>query len=228
MLMMKKLLVLPVIILICFAVIQVFPCTIFNAAKNGRVLAGNNEDMFSTDTKVWFIPGEEGKYGVVYVGIENNGKQGAMNDQGLFFDGNALKYARMKPQKDKLSFPKDRDLIMMIMEECATVEDVVELMSKYNLEGFNNAQGHFADKTGGAAVIGPDKNGDLFVVRKKGIFQVWPLLSLVGTAIPARGTTSPQKCSKAWKTYPLSISVPFYLPFTVRVLLLLCIPTSVI
>jgi len=169
---MKKFLMFPVIVLLCFAVIRVFPCTIFNAAKNGKVLAGNNEDMFSTDTKVWFIPGKNGKYGVVYVGFENYGKQGAMNDQGLFFDGNALKYARMKPQPDKLPLPKDRDLVMMIMEECATVDDVVGLMSRYNLEGFSNGQGHFADKTGAAAVIGADKNGDLFVVRKKGIYQV--------------------------------------------------------
>jgi len=134
--------------------------------------------MFSTDTKVWFIPGKEGKYGVVYVGFENYGKQGAMNDQGLFFDGNALKYARMEPKPDKLPFPKGRDLVMMIMEECATVEDVVELMSKYNLEGLNNGQGHFADKTGAGAVIGPDKNGDMFVIRKKGIFQVSTNFSL--------------------------------------------------
>ncbi|MFC2164659.1 tetratricopeptide repeat protein [Acidobacteriota bacterium] len=175
---MKKFMTILFFVFVCFAVIQVFPCTIFNAAKNGIVLAAGNEDMISTDTKVWFIPGKDGKYGVVYVGFENYGKQAAMNDQGLFFDGNALKYAKMKPKPEKLPFPKDRDLVMMIMEECATVEDVVELMSKYNLEGLNNGQGHFADKTGAAAVIGPDKNGDMFVVRKKGIFQVSTNFSL--------------------------------------------------
>jgi hypothetical protein len=174
----KRLLLLAFAVLVGFSIIQLFPCTIFNAAKNGRVLAAGNEDMFSTDTKVWFFPAKEGKYGAVYVGFTDYGKQGAMNDQGLFFDGNALKYAKMKPQPDKLPLPKFRDLIMMIMEECATVDDVINLMSKYNLEGFDNSQGHFADKTGAAAVIGADKNGELFVERKKGIFQVSTNFSL--------------------------------------------------
>jgi hypothetical protein len=174
----KKLMLLVFVVLVGFSVMYVFPCTIFNATKNGRVLAAGNEDMFSTDTKVWFFPAKEGKYGAVYVGFTNYGKQGAMNDQGLFFDGNALKYAKMKPQPDKLPLPMDRDLIMMIMEECATVDEVVNLMSKYNLEGFDNGQGHFADKTGAAAVIGADKSGELFVERKKGIFQVSTNFSL--------------------------------------------------
>jgi len=174
----KRCVMMAVLALVGFTGIHVFPCTIFNAAKNGNVLAGNNEDMFSTDTKVWFIPGKEGKFGVVYVGFANYGKQGAMNDQGLFFDANALKYAKMKPQPDKPSIPEDRDVLMMIMEECATVADVIALFSEYNLEGFDNGQVQFADKTGDAAVIGADKNGEMFVIRKKGVFQVSTNFSL--------------------------------------------------
>jgi tetratricopeptide (TPR) repeat protein len=174
----KRYLLLAAFVLIGFMVIHVFPCTIFNASKNGLVLAGNNEDMFSTDTKVWFIPGKEGKFGAVYVGFENYGKQGAMNDQGLFFDANALKYSKMKSQPDKPSIPEDRNVLMMIMEECATVKDVIALLAEYNLEGFDNGQVQFADKSGDAAVIGADKNGELFVIRKKGIFQVSTNFSL--------------------------------------------------
>jgi hypothetical protein len=172
----KRFSLLTFVVLLGFSVIHMFPCTIFNAAKNGRVLAGNNEDMFSTDTKVWFVPGKDGKYGVVYVGFKNYGKQGAMNDQGLFFDANALKYARMKSQPDKPSLPLN--MLEMIMEECATVQDVIVLLSKYNLQGFDNAQLQFADKTGDAAVIGADKNGEMFIERKKGIFQVSTNFSL--------------------------------------------------
>ena len=90
---MKRFLMISVMGLIFVCAHIIFPCTIFNAAKNGRVLAGNNEDGFSTDTKVWFVPGTEGKYGAVWVGFDVKlGKMGAMNDQGLFFDGNALKF----------------------------------------------------------------------------------------------------------------------------------------
>ncbi len=80
----------------CLAAMSVFPCTIFNASKNGRVLAGNNEDLNSTDSRVWFYPPTEGKHGYVYVGFDSYGTQGGMNDQGLFFDFNALKFGPTK------------------------------------------------------------------------------------------------------------------------------------
>jgi len=101
-----------------------------------------------------------------------------MNDKGLFFDGNALKFSKMKPRPDKAPLPEDKDLVMMIMEECATVDEVIAWMSRYNLEGLNNGQAHFADRTGAGAVIGADKNGDLFVARKEGIYQVSTNFSL--------------------------------------------------
>ena len=188
----KRLFILTPLVIILCAVIPIFTCTIFNAAKNGIVLAGNNEDMFSTDTKVWFMPASEGKFGVVYVGFENYGKQGAMNDQGLFFDGNALKFSKMKPQPAKLPFPKDRDVIMMIMEECATVEDVLALISRYNPEGWDNSQAHFADRTGGAAVIGADKNGEMFIAQKKGIYQVSTNFSLANPEFGAYSYPCPR------------------------------------
>ena len=159
-----------------FSIIIIFqyllPCTIFNAFKEGRVLVGNNEDWFTTDTKIWFIPPSKGKYGVVYVGFVKFGKQGGMNDQGLFYDFNALKYSRMKPQPEKPSFAKDQNPMELIMTTCATVEEVIQLLEKYNLGGWNNCQLQLVDKTGASVVLGANKEGNLAITRKQGDYQV--------------------------------------------------------
>ena len=177
---MRKWLMIAFVIFLGSTVGSVSPCTIFNASKNGLVLAGNNEDGSSTNTNVWFVPASKGKYGVVWVGFDKNlSKMGAMNDQGLFFDANALKFAKMNPHPEKLSFNQEKDVWarMMsawekVMQECAGVNEVLEMLKKHNLEGWDNLQLMFADKSGASAVVGADKNGELAVTPKKGDYQV--------------------------------------------------------
>jgi len=67
-----------------------FGCTIVMAARNGLVLAGNNEDRDHPKTVVTFIPASGHYHGRVIFGCDDAFVQGGMNDQGLFIDGNAL------------------------------------------------------------------------------------------------------------------------------------------
>ncbi len=159
-----------VMVLISMAAVSVYPCTIFNASWAGRVLAGNNEDLASTNSIVRFIPAAAGKYGYLLIGFSDYGMQGGMNDQGLFYDFNALKFARMNPNPEKKKL--NIRLMAEIMSGCATVEDVLDLLDLYDLGFWGNYQLHLADRKGNAAVIGADKNGELFVARKEGDFQV--------------------------------------------------------
>jgi tetratricopeptide (TPR) repeat protein len=175
---MKKGIFRMVMTMFCLAAVSAFPCTIFNAAKNGRVLAGNNEDLNSTDSRVWFCPPQEGKYGYVYVGFDSYGIQGGMNDQGLFFDYNALRFAQMNPSPEKQGIKSWRVFVDKIITECATVDEVVDLLNKTNLASWGPNQVMYADATGASAVIGADRNGGLSVVRKKGIYQVSTNFSL--------------------------------------------------
>ena len=41
-------------------------CTVFYASIGDVVLAGNNEDWKNPNTKIWFVPAKDGKYGGVY------------------------------------------------------------------------------------------------------------------------------------------------------------------
>ncbi|MGD8814593.1 MAG: hypothetical protein PVI78_08980 [Anaerolineales bacterium] len=139
-------------------------CTVFSAAEGEAVLVGNNEDFLHPLPRVWFLPPEGGKFGRVYFGFENQ-YQGGMNDQGLFFDGTAV---------DPVEVPHDGskpihmgNLILKAMEDCATVECVLELFETFSLPGTSRDQIFVADSTDDSAIIEQDN-----VVRKSGSFQV--------------------------------------------------------
>ena len=64
------------------------------------MLAGNNEDYLDPDTRMWFVPGEDGRHGCMFFGYADGFPQGGMNDAGLFFDGLALEPEPIEPKPD--------------------------------------------------------------------------------------------------------------------------------
>ena len=150
----------------------VFPCTFFMATKDGITFFGNNEDYITSDTNIWFLPAEEGKFGRVYFGFNNGWPQGGMNDQGLCFDGASTPRSNLKFSSDKKPYPGS--LIKKIMEECSTVEEVIKIAETYAFDDLSR-QGQllFADKAGGAVIIGgPGKDGkNIDIIRKTGNFM---------------------------------------------------------
>ena len=140
-------------------------CTGIFAAHGDLVLAGNNEDWRNPEAKMWFIPAEEGQYGRVCFGFDNFISQGGMNDQGLFYDGFATKPLRVTGSKDKERYAgrlEDKALA-----ECATVDEVLRLFDRYNLEDMSGSMLFFADRTGNSVIIEGDE-----VIRKPGCYQV--------------------------------------------------------
>lgn len=141
------------------------PCTVFLIARDGRVLAGNNEDWTDPATKVWFVA-EEAKehYGRVYFGFGNWFPQGGMNVRGLFFDGLALGGEQDPQPAGKPVFAGN--LIDEAMRTCADVDEVIALFELWDM-GFGNAQLMFGDARGQSVVL---ERGAL--QRKQGDFQV--------------------------------------------------------
>jgi len=162
---MRKCLVLIVAVQVAAFCLPVCACTVFYASDRSAALGGNNEDWHDSNTKVWFLPAENGKHGRVYFGYGDLFPQGGMNDQGLFFDGLAV-----APQKVLLSAGRPEyhgNLVEKIMEECATVEQALEVFKSYNLGFMERSMLLFGDATGDSAII----EGDA-IVRKKTTFQV--------------------------------------------------------
>ena len=126
---MKTLLVFTIWMVMTFTHLSVHACTAFMMSDGTNVLAGNNEDSKIPYTRVWFIPAENGRYGRVYFGYDNWSPQGGMNDQGLFFVHFSVPKLEIKQSREKPRFPGP--FTDTIMAKCATVEDVLEMLSKY-------------------------------------------------------------------------------------------------
>ena len=143
-------------------------CTIVMVAKGKIVLAGNNEDWRNPKTKIWFVPASNGEYGRVCVGFDNMFVQGGMNDQGLFLDANALSPTGWEPIEGKPTFQGSLDTILA---KCATVEETIAFLDKYNFPGLARARFPVADRTGASVVIEYGQ-GKVQYVRKTGVYQI--------------------------------------------------------
>lgn len=142
-------------------------CTVFSASDGKTVLGANNEDSNDSNTFMWFIPAESGAntHGRVYFGYLDLFPQGGMNDQGLFYDGLSTPPYEVTGSSDKPSF--QGSLIRKVMEDCSTVEEVLNIYDQYNLERMKNYQLLYADKFSDSAII----EGDL-TIRKEKYYQV--------------------------------------------------------
>jgi hypothetical protein len=129
-------------------------CTVFLVARDGAILAGNNEDWVDPDTKVWFVPGAKKKnrttHGRVYFGFGDGWPQGGMNEKGLFFDGLALDGEEDEADPEKRVAAGN--IVDRVMANCANVQEALDLLEKYDL-GFGNAQLFFGDASGDAAIV---------------------------------------------------------------------------
>lgn len=133
-------------------------CTGFCAKSKNTILVGNNEDWGNPRARIWFVPGEKGAYGRVYVGFNDGSPQGGMNEQGLFFDGFATPRLEVAPTPDREMY--FGSVAGKALAECATVDEVVRLFDKYTRP--DRAIFLFADRNGDAVAIEPEA-----VVRKK-------------------------------------------------------------
>ncbi len=142
-----------------------FGGTMFVSSYEGKTFVGNNEDREEYDSKMWFIPAIDEKYGIVYFGYSNKFALGGMNDQGLVFGSLRTKYLKIKESRGKDFFPGN--LIEKVMQECVTVDEVISIFNAYDISGWEKIQFMFVDKTGASVIIEGDK-----IHLKKGNFQV--------------------------------------------------------
>jgi hypothetical protein len=133
---------------------MVLGCTIFTADDGNIVLAGNNGDFSYIDTYIVFYPPSENRYGRVYVGWNEFWWQTGMNDKGLFFASASTSYLEAQNSSDKPSY--SRYLMYKCMEECATVNEVLDIFDQYNLEFLEIMQLLIADSTGNSVIIEGD------------------------------------------------------------------------
>jgi tetratricopeptide (TPR) repeat protein len=133
--------------------------------KNGVTIVGNNEDQSNPNTRIWFEPGKNGNYGVVYVGFDNLFPQGGMNEFGLVYDGFTQSNRIVVDTVGKIKITS-LELQKKIMQECKTVDEVKSIISKYNIAFLSSAVLRYVDKTGRYLYV----DGDSLVIGEKNYF----------------------------------------------------------
>jgi len=144
-------------------------CTVFRVTQGARTLVGNNEDDNTSDTKVWFLAPEDGKYGRVFFGFANGAPQGGMNDQGLFFDWVADNPSP-EWQRDPKKLNYAGSVSEKILEEARTLEEALQLYEEYNETAFLKSRTLLVDKSGASAIVSW-QDGKMKVVRGEAVFQ---------------------------------------------------------
>ena len=165
-------------------------CTVFVMTDGRQVLFCNNEDYSNPNTRMWFIPGAEGKHGAVYVGFDDGWGQGGCNEKGLAFGwvaGFKERWERPPGLKTVKGNPCQR-----MLEACATVEDAVEFFHRHWEESFSYGQLIVADRTGKSVLLRA-KDGKLaasVVKRSQGIGHRFGLRGDEATAMLAEVSTT--------------------------------------
>lgn len=140
---------------ILFGAVPAPACTIFLAAKDGVVLAGNNEDYYLDVTpRVWVRAGGDGEHGRITFGFDQEKAapfaQGGVNAAGLFFDA-AVTPKVGAAQRGKPKPPADMGDAMLAA--CATVDEAVAWLGRHDLRLLTGSHFLLGDKTGAAAVV---------------------------------------------------------------------------
>jgi len=128
-------------------------CTVIYGADENNALGGNNEDYSDPETRIWFLPPEEGKYGRALVGYEGFIWQGGMNDQGLFFDAMSIEDLHKVEQGDKENY--GGSLLAKALETCVDVDCVIDLFDRYHAYDTWAFQFLFGDASGNSVIIEP-------------------------------------------------------------------------
>lgn len=141
-------------------------CTVFTVSKGDQVFFGGNDDYINPDSYYWVDPGTGDNYGAIWIGTRDNVQQG-VNEKGLAYDANGLPRVDTNPHPERepvsggySSYP------IHILQECATVEEVISWVTTHQWHSYMHDQMHFADATGDAVIISAGANGEIVFTRK--------------------------------------------------------------
>ncbi len=149
-------------------------CSLAAARDGDHMVYGRNFDWYQTVPILFRVHPLQDRYGSVslvdgsYLGVRGNGSWldrfnaaggyiapfDGMNDQGLFIGIAMIGSFELPidPEKETLTGVQ---LVRRILDECATVEEAIELINRFNVDFFPGPHLHFliADRTGKSRVI---------------------------------------------------------------------------
>ncbi|MCK4980559.1 MAG: hypothetical protein KAS62_09190 [Candidatus Delongbacteria bacterium] len=158
--------------LILLNFINLNACTVLSAGSDSIAFGATNKDWHNTDTRIKVFTASEGKYGRLYFGYQiPQGFQnvGGMNEHGLWYDGATLP-SRFDVTNHLNKPTIQGELCEKALEECATVDEVIEVYSTYFTPHWN---GHsmWSDANGNSVIIEYGEN-DVVFIQKQDFYQI--------------------------------------------------------
>ncbi|HTR28394.1 MAG TPA: hypothetical protein VMH27_03940 [Puia sp.] len=133
------------------------PCSMFKITVFGKTLVGNNEDAWRVNSRIWFESGSNGHYGAAYVGHDDWWPQGGINEKGLVYDGFAVYRRTLHPAPGKKPMGSDfGNFLKTILQQCASVQEVRDFVSRFERSRMNGSMLLFVDKSGEYLVVEAD------------------------------------------------------------------------
>lgn len=160
-------------------------CSIFTSSSKNAVLAGNNEDMCTTNTIIHVMPPSDGSFGRIFWGFKGDGNyQGGMNGYGLFFDGAGTPPVEMSgwdlPEFD------GRYIMETVLEKCKTVEEAINFVKDYAQPYLKFSHILVADSTGDAAILEWGNNQMNFIRKGNNNFLIATNFNLTESGDPEK------------------------------------------
>ena len=159
------------VVCLCTLSVTAAACTFFSYAGDGLVLFGNSEDHFDENSAVWYVPATGDEYGCLFLGFSTGFAQGGMNTAGLAFDAAGIEPAPLDDHPE-LPTPDPMNFCEIVLRQCATIEEAVELIGSYNLSYVTMAQFQFTDRSGASVVVAPGPDREIAFVYSDSPFQV--------------------------------------------------------
>jgi tetratricopeptide (TPR) repeat protein len=139
--------------------LHVSACSMFKTTIDGKTLVGNNEDYWNPNTRIWFEQGRAENFGAMYVGFDDFMPQGGINEVGLVFDGFAMDFLAVIDTIGKKTIKTQDEISFFtknILQTCSNVNEVRELLLKYNLDRYQASLLFFVDKSGDYLIMEGD------------------------------------------------------------------------
>lgn len=141
-------------VLLLFSSFNLFPCSIFKYTAGGRTYFCGNEDWTIRAAAVQTHTAINGDYAYALLGWKGllpHWVQAGINSQGLCFD-----WAAVPPQqymRDAARQDVTLDFTVDVLKRCATVEEAIDFITRYNVPHLAEEHIMFADRTGSSCVV---------------------------------------------------------------------------
>jgi hypothetical protein len=145
-------------------------CTVFSYAEGDVLRFGNSEDYDLFDTYIWFLPSGGTLHGALCLGFDGRSLQGGMNDAGLCFDATAGAGFLLNISPDRVRPPGDWPA--RLLQQCATVDDVIAYIGRYDFSYGGFAQFLFFDRNGDSLIVTTTHDGEIVFLKEHGGFRV--------------------------------------------------------